>query len=369
VKLWLAALCVVLSAAAAEAHKPSDSYLELRADGARIAARWDIALRDLEDAIGLDADGDGAITWGELRLRQADISAYALPRLRLDADGEECTAGPAEHLVDEHSDGAYAVLRLAFGCPAPPRVLGVRDRLLFDLDPQHRGVLHFRDGAAPRVAVLSADAPERQFERGVGGGWRQLGDFWRDGVWHIWAGFDHVLFLLALLIPAVLERQASGWGVVSSFRPALRRTLEVVTAFTLAHSLTLTLSAVGAVELPARLVESVIAASVLIAALNNAVPIFSERRWPMAFGFGLLHGFGFASVLADAQLPRQALLVSLLGFNAGVETGQIALVAAFLPLAYALRRSWLYRNVALPAGSLGIAALAAVWLVERAFGG
>ena len=142
---------------------------------------------------------------------------------------------------------------------------------------------------------------------------------------------------------------------------------KVVTAFTVAHSITLSLAALSVISLPSRLVESAIALSVLLAALNNLWPVVGRGRWLVAFGFGLIHGFGFASVLADLGLPQGALALALLGFNLGVEVGQLAIVAAFLPMAYALRRSFFYRRVVLLGGSLLIAAVAAAWFVERAF--
>ena len=143
--------------------------------------------------------------------------------------------------------------------------------------------------------------------------------------------------------------------------------LRIVTAFTLAHSITLSLAALSVIALPSRLVESTIALSVVLAALNNLWPVVAGRRWAVAFGFGLIHGFGFASVLADLGLPRDALVLALVGFNLGVEAGQLAIVALFLPLAYGLRRSWAYRRMIFLGGSVLIALVAAVWMAERIF--
>ena len=121
------------------------------------------------------------------------------------------------------------------------------------------------------------------------------------------------------------------------------------------------------VALPSRWIESAIALSVVLAAINNVFPVVSHGRWLAAFGFGLIHGFGFASALKDLGLPTGSLALSLFGFNVGVELGQLAIVCAFLPLAFALRATWAYRRVVLAGGSVLIAAIAGVWLVERAF--
>jgi hypothetical protein len=157
------------------------------------------------------------------------------------------------------------------------------------------------------------------------------------------------------------------WMATDSFKAAFWEVLKVVTAFTVAHSITLSLATFGVLTIPSRLSESAIAASVVVAALNNVYPIFHGRRWIVAFLFGLIHGFGFANVLADLGLPKNTLLLALVAFNLGVEIGQLAIVALFLPLAYGLRQTWFYRRVTLVAGSLLIALLAGTWLVERAF--
>jgi hypothetical protein len=141
----------------------------------------------------------------------------------------------------------------------------------------------------------------------------------------------------------------------------------IVTAFTVAHSITLTLAVLGIVSLPSRLVESAIALSVVLAALNNLRPVLRRARVAAAFAFGLVHGFGFAGALFELGLPDDALALSLASFNAGVELGQLAIVGMFLPLAFALRATVAYRRVVLRGGSVAIALVAAVWFVERAF--
>lgn len=358
--LFFALLCGAVLPA--QAHKPSDSYLSLDVQGDSVTGQWDIALRDLDFAIGLDQDGDGKLTWDEIRLRHAAIAAYALERLSLASDQGTCRIDTDEQMIDDHTDGAYSVLRFHLACPVPVTALTINYRLFADLDPQHKGLLRLtRDGVTSTAIfdpaharqTLSLTAPDR---------WRQFADYVKDGVWHIWIGYDHILFLLSLLLPAVLLAAPS-----DNLRGAFVDVLKVVTAFTLAHSLTLTLASLSLVSLPSRFVEAAIAASVILAAVNNIYPLFRGRRPVAAFVFGLIHGFGFASVLIDLGLPKGSLLASLLGFNLGVEIGQLCIVAAFLPLAFALRETWFYRRLLLTSGSAMIALVAVVWFVERAF--
>jgi hypothetical protein len=367
--LSVAAALLVLVPPTARAHKPSDSYLSIDIGPDAVSGQWDIALRDLDVALTLDADGNGEITWGEVRSRHADIAAYAAARLAVRADERPCTLAVGEQKVDGHTDGAYSVLPLTLRCEtARPTHLSIDYRLFADLDPQHRGLLKLSAQGATRTAVLGPHAPLQRFELAAPSRWTQFVDYTREGVWHIWIGFDHILFLLSLLLPSVLGWQAveRRWQAVAGFREAFLDVLKVVTAFTLAHSVTLSLAVLGVIELPSRLVESVIAASVVAAALNNLRPLVVGRLWMVAFGFGLVHGFGFASVLADLGLPRDALAVALAGFNVGVELGQLAIVVAFLPLAFALRRSTFYQRWVMVGGSIAIALMASLWLIERA---
>lgn len=349
------------------AHKPSDSYLTLRVAADRIDGQWDIALRDLDFALGLDANGDGQITWGEVRAQHASIAAYALSRLDLVADGQPCPTQPIEHLVDSHSDGSYAVLRFSARCPAPIRELAATYRLFFDLDRQHKGLLGLQHADTTSSVVFTPEKPTQVLVLAQIGRWQQFAAYLSEGVWHIWIGIDHIMFLVSLLLPAVMLWQARRWAPVPTLRAALIEVLKIVTAFTLAHSITLSLATLGVVELPSRLVESAIALSVVLAALNNLAPRIDRARWAVAFGFGLIHGFGFASVLADLGLPAQALVLALVGFNIGVEIGQLAIVSIFLPIAFLLRKSDFYRRFILRAGSMLIAVVAGAWLVERAF--
>jgi hypothetical protein len=367
--MWRFALPFLLSlwSAFALAHKPSDSYLSLSVQSDSVTGQWDIALRDLDFAIGLDADGNGEITWGEVKAKHKEIAAYAMARLAIASNGAICPTTVTEHLIDNHSDGGYAVLRFTAACLRAPADLQVTYRLFSDIDPQHKGLLRLEAGGETRAAVFSPETAQQTFELGRSRAWEDFLDYLATGVEHIWRGYDHILFLLSLLLPAVGVAGAKRWTPNEEFRAAFIDVLKIVTAFTVAHSTTLSLATLQVVSLPARISESAIAMSVVLAALNNLFPIVRGKRWVVAFCFGLIHGFGFASVLTDLGLPRGVLAVALVGFNLGVEAGQIAIVGIFLPLAYLLRRTRLYRDFVLVGGSSAIVAVAALWFVERAF--
>ena len=260
------------------------------------------------------------------------------------------------------------MLRFTADCPGPIEALDLSYSLLFELDALHRGLVQVQSSELTQTSIFS---PERRGWRVVldrPQPWQTFATYLRDGIWHIWIGIDHILFLISLLLPAVLRRSAARWQPVERFDQAFLGTVKVVTAFTLAHSITLTLAVLGVIRLPSRLVESAIAVSVIGAALNNLRPLITRRLWLVAFGFGLIHGFGFASVLADLGLPQDALLLALFSFNLGVELGQLAVVALFMPLAFLLRETSVYPRVIVRLGSLLIVAMATVWLLERGFG-
>jgi len=383
------ALAAVMGLSVAEAHKASDAYLQLRSDGSVVTLRVDIALRDLDRDLVLDADDDGLLRWGEVRSRTADIESIAERGVRLevrDVQGAVCRPGAQAPLqLEQHSDGRYAVLVRTWSCASSPATGALSYGLFAMTDPSHRGVLVWRQGGAARTAVVapgtvdmrlalrpepsggdgSADAAEAA--EGDSHPAHGLAGIFRDGVHHIWIGIDHVLFLVVLLLPAVLRRQGGQWQPATAWRPALWSVLGVVTAFTVAHSITLALAVFDVVDPPSRWVESLIALSVLLAALNNLRPVLVETRWRLTFLFGLVHGFGFAGALRDLGLARSELMAPLVLFNLGVEAGQLAIVAVLVPLAWTTRRWRGYPRWVLGAGSAAVASIAVVWLVERLF--
>ena len=358
---------VLLSTRTASAHKPSDSYLRIYGGKDFLTAQWDISLKDLELLIGLDSNEDGEITWGELQESRDAIAAHGMSRLRLAVRGQTCELQVSDLKVNQHSDGNYAVLFLDTDCPGDTEVLTIEYNLLFDVDPTHRGLVLYENQTVNSTHVLSPEKSTLELHTGDAGLWRTLLEYIREGVWHIWIGFDHILFLLTLLLPTVYSRSGPAWEPVKNFRPVLRSVLKIVTVFTVAHSITLWLAVMEYVTLPSRLIESVIAFSIIVTSLNNLWPILRLSGWVIAFGFGLVHGFGFANVLLDLGLSNVTLGVSLLGFNVGVELGQLAIVLVFLPIAFLLKKTSFYRWAVFQFGSVVVALIAGIWLYERVF--
>ena len=361
-----ALFCLSLLTAAAHAHIASNGFLVVHVDGKVIAGSYEWAVRDAELAVGVDADHDGRVTWGELRAAEPQITSYLQEHLGLASRGSDCSLSIQPMQLNDRVDGAYLWLPFSARCPYPVQEITIRYGVMDGIDPSHRGLLTLNGGEAVQTAVLDGKTAEAAFAVFAPSKWRAAVEYLHAGVLHILSGIDHLLFLLSLLLPAVLLRRDGRWEPVAQARPALVNILKVVTAFTLAHSITLTLAALDVVRLPSRLTESVIAASIIVAALNNIVPVVTDSRARIAFAFGLLHGFGFASVLSEMGLPHGARVISLLAFNLGIEAGQLAVVLTVMPVIYACRAGVFYRRGLMPWGSAAIALIATLWLVQRA---
>lgn len=366
----LLAAALLLIAVPGLAHKQSDSYLALSIQKHSLQGRWDIALRDLDFVLGLDADADGELTWGETRRRADAIREYAFSRMTVSVVEAEktvrCNLLPGRLLIDDHVDGAYAVLSFEVTCALAPRMLRIEYSLLEAVDPNHRGLLELRSSGTAQSHVLTNDGSRVVFDTRLPDRWMQFRSFVGEGVRHIWLGFDHLLFLFTLLLPAVVTRRGGQWQARNGLGESAVDILKVITAFTLAHSLTLSLAAVEIISLPSRIVESAIALTVLAGALNILFPVVQGRRWALALGFGMIHGLGFASVLSDLGLAPTHLLEALVAFNVGVELGQLAIVLVLMPLAFLIRASPFYRHRLLPASAALISGLAIYWILTRA---
>jgi len=361
----LLAAALLCSAMGAQAHVASNGFLRLVVDGAHVQGVLELAVRDGEIAVGLDRDRDGRVSWGEVRSGQDALGRYLLGHVLLAGPDGHCPLRPGTLQINERVDGNYLWMPFTAECPSMLRQLQIQYRVLDQEDPSHRGLLTLRARGTTQTAVLGGARAVQSFDLERPSAGYAFVQYLQAGIWHIWSGIDHLLFLLSLLLPALLVRRDRRWQAVPLAAPALWSILKVVTAFTLAHSITLSLAAFDLVHLPTRLTESVIAASIIVGALNNVFPIVTESRWRIAFAFGLLHGFGFATVLSEMGLPQGARLLSLVAFNLGVEAGQLAVVLAVMPLAYLLRATRFYQRALMPWGSTAIAGLALVWFIQR----
>ncbi len=365
-----------LVAAPAHAHKASDAYLQLSRSGDDIALRWDISLRDLDAVLDLDSNGDRQLDWGELKTHLPDIRAYALPRLQIQND--QCPLAESQSpALEKRIDGTYLVFELQARCNRLGDTLSLDYRLFGDVDPTHRGLLRIDGGAGATPAIQSLDPAAGPVQVALSGGtgsataqtpatdgWA----FFRDGVHHILIGYDHILFLICLVLPSVLRRKpGGGWQPVENWHQAVWPMVAIVTMFTIGHSITLALAGLQIVTLSPRIVEPAIAVTIILAAIDNIRPLLRGKRRVFTFLFGLIHGFGFAGVLAELELPTGGFVAALLEFNLGVEAGQLIIVSIALAVLLAARWWSAYPRVLLRGGSGFAISIAALWFIERVF--
>lgn len=361
-KRLLTAALLMLVVSPIAAHKASDSFLYWSVDDDR--GRLDLSLRDLHQRLDLDRDDDGRITWPEVEDRRAAINGLVSRGLSVSGAGGDCVLATRITGISRHSDGAYVALRLLPACGAAGHASRLSYRLFFADDRLHRALVTVERAGQGSSTVLRPDQRSLTLQPvGMADTFRA---FFSQGVIHLWLGLDHVLFLLALLLPSVVYRWRGHWWARRDAGAAIREVAGIVTAFTLAHSLTLAVSALGLFSLPSRLVETLIALSIVLAAVNVFRPLFGGRRYLMGLVFGLVHGFGFAGVLGELISPGVSRLVALGAFNLGVEVAQLAIVIVTVPLLFAIRRAPLYQRLLLPAGTSAIALLGLFWAGQRA---
>ena len=332
------------------AHDQSFSYADVRWNKDRVEIQLTVHRDDAAPALGI-AD-PATLTRPEVLGRyRGRLERILASQFHVQADGREIALTPAgtEARPERHA--------VAFRFTAPlQRPVGhlTIETALFPTAPQHQTFLNvYEDGRLVRQDVLTADRTRAElYAAGAEGVLAVLAAFILAGIHHIFIGPDHILFIVGLLL--------LGGGV--------GRVLKVATAFTLAHSITLASAALGLVHVSSRIVEPLIALSIVYVGFENLRPRAEARDWRMriAFGFGLVHGFGFASVLQEFGLPHEALACSLLGFNLGVEVGQACIVLAVMPVLLAVRR-WVPRIAprAVAACSWGIIVAGGWWFFQR----
>ena len=365
---WLLGGLLLCWMSIASAHQSSTAYLSMTAQSEPqpLTLTYRVALRDLALLLPLDHNQDQQITWQELSSQQVAFDRLLRDELRFSAAGVACDIQPSEPLLIEQVAGlTYVVQPLQTPCSS---INQLDYRLLKTIDSNHRLLISraLPTGqtqnllVAPAITELSID------EHSI---WQTIRQFVLEGTHHLLIGADHLLFLFCILVPAVYQtRQTRKAQLIPVEQPmlALKQVIWVATAFTVAHSITLTLATLQWVQLPAQWVESVIAGSIVVAALMNLFGTH-RRQVLLAFSFGLVHGFGFANVLSDLPLQPLERFTALLSFNLGIELGQLVCILVFMPFALLLRHSSFYRWGVFTAGSALAAVIALLWMLQRIF--
>lgn len=355
---WLLAALLMLQSVSVYAHPPGLSSLDVAIKPARIDARVTFALQDIEAFTPMDADLDAEVTDAEREAAKPAIGKLLAEQLRLSVDGQDVSTGEPGQVSFDDQNNAQVELHYAL---IPKQELLLQSKFLALLPDGHQQYLTIRnaDGKALIEKMLSkgddqtrlqiagaadADTPQSVFAA--------FGDFFKLGIEHILTGYDHLLFLFALL------------AVTHSFWPALK----IITFFTIAHSITLACAGLNVISLPGSFVEPFIAATIIYVGIENIIrgdhP--KGRHW-LTFGFGLIHGFGFAGVLQEMDISSgdTGILLPLLSFNLGIETGQIAVASIVLPMIWWLNNRVETSEKFLRGGSVAVSLMGAFWLVER----
>ncbi|MFS4467934.1 HupE/UreJ family protein [Maribacter sp. 2210JD10-5] len=385
--LLLSFVLFALSSLKLWSHAPNQSYVFLSIyETEGIKGRFELNVTELNKLFGLNLTND--LTVSDLEPHAERIKSYLLGKSSFSSN-----LGQHKVVFDNVTvliAGANSFGQFRFhlqNTDVLPDALEVFYNAVFEVDDEHRGFLtveqNFKAGVIKNESVISLyftpSDPKDILDLTSRSVWKGFVAMVKQGIWHIWIGLDHILFLLALILPAVVRRRSkeelieidnknffSAWKPVDNFKSAFFFILKVVTFFTIAHTITLTLASLELVILPSRLVESIIAFSIGLAAYHNIRPIFKGRDWVIAFIFGLFHGFGFASVLSDLGLTNESLTISLLGFNVGVEIGQLVIIAMIFPILYLIRNKKIYPKILLY-GSIFLIIVSLYWCIERIF--
>jgi len=362
---WLA---LALLPAAAFAHNPDTSYARCVVTDDHVEVKLIYDVFTLLKIVDLDADHDGRLTRAELRAGTPDIQRFLRAHVALEIDGQATDLGEALEPVwpegaadpllapDWHAATSLIAFPFHQGVSTPPREVALTFTFFPQLGAQHTVLGVFEHAGRTQEVTFTEAEPDYLFDASYAPTSQTettraaLIRFLRLGVGHIFLGYDHICFLLALI-------------VVSRFTELIK----IITSFTVAHSITLILAALKIVTIPPRLIECGIALTIVYVAAENLWRKRITHRWRVTFFFGLIHGFGFANVLAELGLPRDATVRCLLSFNVGVELGQLAIVLAVLPLVLLLNK-WRYAPQVKAAVSGGVGLFGLGWFAERAFG-
>jgi hypothetical protein len=379
------ALVVGLFLPAANAHKLSDAFMSVDPEQVQLS----IALKDLDAALEtLDSNDDRQLTYGELTQAMPEVVHLLSEEVKFYCDGVARENAWKFSAVERRNDGAYVRFSSVAPCAQQAKI-ELRYRLLLDIDSSHRLLLTRRQIAGlGSEEISSVVASERLVSIGLGGTaaasslnstsqqvsstWNNFLRFIPEGVFHIGTGWDHLAFVLALLLPIRLWRLNATHLVPTLNRDALVQLASVVTAFTVGHSVTLMLSTLKLVSVNGQWIEALIAFTIAISAMLNLMTssdkpkIYARFLILIALVFGLIHGFGFSSVLSEMGVTGLSQFASLAGFNIGIELGQLACIAVWLLVQFWLCRWSGYAKWVVQGGSWALLLGATLLTIYRA---
>jgi hypothetical protein len=322
---FVLAIALVAAASLASAHTVDKGLASISIDGQSVNYHLMLAVSAVtaQGTAGVDL-GPGAVPDYSLLLQAVQ------KRVAIESNGRACVPATSRLTPPAH-EGELVIIDVRFDCPEPARTLTIRDDLFDVMGAQYHTIANVQWTGGSQQFVFMTQARTLRVDIAADTASRPAGNFFLLGIEHILTGYDHLLFLLVLML-----RGGGPWTL-----------LKIVTAFTIAHSITLALAVLNVVVLPSWLVEPVIALSIAyVAAENLFLRQAQSHRWAVSFVFGLVHGFAFSSVLRELGLPQQGLAWALLNFNLGVEAGQATVVIVALPLLFWMRRSqWEQRAV------------------------
>jgi len=371
-----AAVCL-LTMVRLGAHAQGEDYVFLSFHDRTIEGRFEVHVDDLREKLGLtiDENVDGGLP--DVVAAAPTVEAYLRDGFSIGPEGGAPYALTfTANSVTALPQGTFAQYDFSVDTGPLPDRLAIDYSMFSEGDRLHRGLVLVQYNARTDTTypgehtalVFSPNNASQTLDLTAIPSIMAPRDMVVQGVWHIWIGIDHILFLVALMLPTVLVAGDRGWRPADRFSRALWNLLKIVTVFTIAHSATLILAALDFVRLPSRLVESVIALSIILVALNNVFRRVKHGSLLVILGLGLFHGLGFASVMGHLPFRMVDLLRVVVGFNIGVELGQIAIVASIFPVLFLLRRSSAYEPLVLRGVSMVLVAVAGWWFMARALG-
>ncbi len=359
------------------AHNLGQSYVYFQIRESTISTRVEMPVKELNKVLELGFSADKKVRMGDIEPHMEQIQTYVNEHLTLDCSPQVCDLAFQEHGFLNTTFAQFLTLDYVVeGFQDMPDTIDVTYDVILEQLPQHTNMVlveenwmtgTFKNESTP-LMIFKQPGQTQTLDLTSGSLWQGFSAVVYLGIIHIVEGIDHVLFLVALLLPSVLRRREdSMWQPVGKFSTAFVYIIKIATAFTIAHSITLCLATLQIVQVPSRIVESIIAASIGLAAVDIFYPIFRGRSWLIIFLFGLFHGFGFADVLAELGVTSRNAVLSLFGFNLGVELGQLMIIAVVFPGLYLLRKQRFYPSFVMKIGALLLGAMSLYWFIERAF--